>query len=96
MGELTSTLGLSAVPRLFTPEIASFYEGYYEAKGIKVFRGRLAAAIVQHDGQPEKVRNNVVSFFTNVSLLAHYLLACALFQSPTELRVLAFATCCYL
>jgi hypothetical protein len=46
---------VTAVPRLFTPEIASFYEGYYEAKGIKVYKGRLAAAIVQQDAEPKRV-----------------------------------------
>jgi monodehydroascorbate reductase (NADH) len=45
------------MPRLFTPEIASFYEGYYEAKGIKVYKGRLAAAIVQQDAEPKRVQH---------------------------------------
>ncbi|KAG6495788.1 hypothetical protein ZIOFF_043616 [Zingiber officinale] len=31
------------VPRLFTPEIASFYEGYYANKGIKIVKGTVAA-----------------------------------------------------
>ncbi len=28
-----------AVPRLFTPELAAFYEGYYEAKGVTIVKG---------------------------------------------------------
>ncbi|XP_042402898.1 monodehydroascorbate reductase 3, cytosolic-like isoform X1 [Zingiber officinale] len=31
------------MPRLFTPEIASFYEGYYANKGIKIVKGTVAA-----------------------------------------------------
>jgi hypothetical protein len=27
------------VPRLFTAELASFYEGYYEGKGITILKG---------------------------------------------------------
>lgn len=30
------------MPRLFTPEIASFYEGYYANKGIKIIKGTVA------------------------------------------------------
>ncbi|KAI4318842.1 hypothetical protein MLD38_032503 [Melastoma candidum] len=30
------------MPRLFTPEIASFYEGYYGNKGIKIIKGTVA------------------------------------------------------
>ncbi len=33
-----------AVPRLFTSEIAAFYEGYYEGKGVTIIKGTLAAA----------------------------------------------------
>lgn len=31
-----------AVPRLFTPEIAAFYEGYYANKGITIIKGTVA------------------------------------------------------
>lgn len=31
------------MPRLFTPEIAAFYEGYYANKGIKIIKGTVAA-----------------------------------------------------
>lgn len=31
-----------AVPRLFTSEIAAFYEGYYKNKGIKIIKGTVA------------------------------------------------------
>ncbi|KAK9122741.1 hypothetical protein Sjap_012343 [Stephania japonica] len=30
------------MPRLFTPEIAAFYEGYYAKKGIKIIKGTVA------------------------------------------------------
>jgi hypothetical protein len=60
---------LTAVPRLFTPEIASFYEGYYEAKGIKVYKGRLAAAIVQQDAEPKRVSGVQESDLSMVSVL---------------------------
>ncbi|KAK9156696.1 hypothetical protein Scep_003270 [Stephania cephalantha] len=30
------------MPRLFTPEIAAFYEGYYDKKGIKIIKGTVA------------------------------------------------------
>ncbi|CAK9213728.1 unnamed protein product [Sphagnum troendelagicum] len=32
------------MPRLFTSEIAAFYEGYYEGKGVTIIKGTLAAA----------------------------------------------------
>lgn len=39
---LTGHLGFFAVPRLFTSEIAAFYEGYYANKGIKIIKGTVA------------------------------------------------------
>ncbi|KAJ6850719.1 monodehydroascorbate reductase-like [Iris pallida] len=30
------------MPRLFTPDIASFYEGYYANKGVKIIKGTVA------------------------------------------------------
>lgn len=41
---LDSTLNnmIIAVPRLFTADIASFYEGYYVNKGIKIIKGTVA------------------------------------------------------
>lgn len=33
----------SAVPRLFTAGLASFYEGYYAKKGIQIIKGTAAA-----------------------------------------------------
>lgn len=30
------------MPRLFTAEIAAFYEGYYANKGIKIIKGTVA------------------------------------------------------
>lgn len=38
-GNVTSIL---AVPRLFTPGIAAFYEGYYAKKGITIIKGTVA------------------------------------------------------
>lgn len=34
--------GFLAVPRLFTAEIAAFYEGYYANKGVKIIKGTVA------------------------------------------------------
>jgi monodehydroascorbate reductase (NADH) len=31
--------GPHCMPRLFTPELAAFYEGYYEAKGVTIVKG---------------------------------------------------------
>lgn len=44
---LLSTVSISfssilAVPRLFTPGIAAFYEGYYAKKGITIIKGTVA------------------------------------------------------
>lgn len=42
---LTFTISINsilAVPRLFTPEIAAFYEGYYAKKGITIIKGTVA------------------------------------------------------
>jgi monodehydroascorbate reductase (NADH) len=30
------------VPRLFTAEIAAFYEGFYKNKGVKILKGTVA------------------------------------------------------
>lgn len=30
------------MPRLFTAEIAAFYEGYYANKGVKIIKGTVA------------------------------------------------------
>lgn len=32
-----------AVPRLFTAEIAAFYEGYYKNKGVNIVKGTVAS-----------------------------------------------------
>jgi monodehydroascorbate reductase (NADH) len=38
------------VPRLFTPELASFYEGYYQGKGVNIIKGTSVTAF-EKDGQ---------------------------------------------
>ncbi|KAG0609671.1 hypothetical protein M758_7G005200 [Ceratodon purpureus] len=44
------------MPRLFTPELASFYEGYYEGKGVNVIKGTSVTAFEKDDnGQVSKV-----------------------------------------
>ena len=43
-GLLNKKSCLCAVPRLFTPEIASFYEGYYEGKGVNIIKGTSVTA----------------------------------------------------
>lgn len=40
----TNVVLVLAVPRLFTPEIAAFYEGYYANKGVKIIKGTVAVA----------------------------------------------------
>lgn len=41
-----------AVPRLFTADIAKFYEEYYTNKGIKIIKGTVAAGFTSNsDGE---------------------------------------------
>ncbi|GAB4823794.1 hypothetical protein N2152v2_010840 [Parachlorella kessleri] len=42
--------------RLFTPELAAFYEGYYAEKGIKILKGDLAVALEGSNGKVAGVR----------------------------------------
>uniref|UniRef100_A0A7I4AYM5 monodehydroascorbate reductase (NADH) n=1 Tax=Physcomitrium patens TaxID=3218 RepID=A0A7I4AYM5_PHYPA len=51
------TAGADAkVPRLFTPELASFYEGYYENKGVNIIKGTSVTAFEKDDnGHVSKV-----------------------------------------
>lgn len=37
------------VPRLFTADIAKFYEGYYANKGIKIIKGTVATGFTSND-----------------------------------------------
>lgn len=37
-----------AVPRLFTADIAAFYETYYTNKGVKIIKGTVAAGFTAH------------------------------------------------
>jgi monodehydroascorbate reductase (NADH) len=44
------------MPRLFTPELASFYEGYYEGKGVTIIKGTSVTAFEKDDnGHVSKV-----------------------------------------
>jgi hypothetical protein len=41
-----------AVPRLFTAEIAAFYEGYYANKGVNIIKGTVATGFTSNsDGE---------------------------------------------
>lgn len=42
----------TVMPRLFTPEMAAFYEGFYKEKGIKILKGELVTSL---EGQAGKV-----------------------------------------
>jgi monodehydroascorbate reductase (NADH) len=37
-----------AVPRLFTAEIAAFYEGYYANKGVNIIKGTVATGFTSN------------------------------------------------
>lgn len=39
---LLTAMPFLVVPRLFTPDIAAFYEAYYTNKGVKILKGTLA------------------------------------------------------
>ncbi|XP_042429749.1 monodehydroascorbate reductase 3, cytosolic-like isoform X2 [Zingiber officinale] len=39
------------MPRLFTPEIAAFYESYYANKGVKIDKGTLVTSVKLKDGR---------------------------------------------
>ncbi|CAI5961820.1 unnamed protein product [Closterium sp. NIES-65] len=44
------------MPRLFTPTLAAFYEGYYEAKGVTIVKGTVATAFTANEeGQVKSV-----------------------------------------
>jgi len=41
-----------AVPRLFTADIAAFYEGYYANKGVNIIKGTVAVGFTSNsDGE---------------------------------------------
>ncbi|CAK9206845.1 unnamed protein product [Sphagnum troendelagicum] len=49
--------GPHCMPRLFTPELASFYEGYYEAKGVTIVKGPRATEFEKDEsGQVKTVK----------------------------------------
>jgi hypothetical protein len=37
--------------RLFTPELAAFYEGFYAEKGIKIVKGDVVSSLEGADGK---------------------------------------------
>ena len=41
----------SIMSRLFTPELAAFYEGFYAEKGIKIVKGDVVSALEGADGK---------------------------------------------
>ncbi|CAM6105028.1 unnamed protein product [Calypogeia fissa] len=43
------------MPRLFTPEIAAFYEGFYKEKGVDIIKGTLAAGFESNDAGEVKL-----------------------------------------
>ncbi|KAH9612267.1 hypothetical protein KSS87_022387, partial [Heliosperma pusillum] len=45
---------ICAVPRLFTADIAKFYEGYYANKGIQIIKGTVASGFSSHDNKEVK------------------------------------------
>jgi len=49
--ELTPSFDV-AVPRLFTADIAEFYEGYYANKGVNIIKGTVAVGFTSNsDGE---------------------------------------------
>ncbi|KAF9596983.1 hypothetical protein IFM89_014697 [Coptis chinensis] len=49
------------MPRLFTPEIAAFYEGYYAKKGVKIIKGTVAAGFDSNsNGEAIKLKDGRV------------------------------------
>ncbi|XP_024385327.1 monodehydroascorbate reductase, seedling isozyme [Physcomitrium patens] len=68
------------MPRLFTPELASFYERYYEGKGVNIIKGTTVTAFEKDDnGHVSKVLlkngSSVNSTFVVVGVGARPLLA---------------------
>lgn len=45
------------MPRLFTPEIAAFYENFYKEKGVKIIKGTLAAGFESNEAGEVKTVN---------------------------------------
>ena len=40
---------VKTVPRLFTADIAAFYESYYQKKGVTIIKGTVACGFTQND-----------------------------------------------
>lgn len=55
------------MPRLFTAEMAAFYEGYYTKKGVNIIKGTVAAGFVSND-------NGEVGYSCNRTSLAYDLI----------------------
>lgn len=50
------------MPRLFTADIAAFYETYYTNKGVKIIKGTVASGFTAHPNG--EVNSNPVSVFS--------------------------------
>lgn len=61
-------ISVLAVPRLFTADLASFYEEYYANKGINIIKGTVAAGFTS-DSNGE-VTNNYNSASISIILYA--------------------------
>lgn len=49
------------MPRLFTPEIAAFYEGYYAKKGITIIKGTVAVGFTVDAKGEVRPKSTIVS-----------------------------------
>lgn len=49
------------VPRLFTSDIAAFYEGYYEKKGVSIIKGTVASGFTKNDNGEVCTKAKVIS-----------------------------------
>lgn len=56
------------VPRLFTADIAAFYEAYYEKKGVNIIKGTVASGFTKKDNG--EVCTNETEIPVNFSLYA--------------------------
>ena len=54
------------MPRLFTADIAAFYETYYTNKGVKIIKGTVASGFTAH---PNGEVNHKIKLNTSVSIL---------------------------
>ena len=69
------------MPRLFTPEIARFYEDYYTKKGIQFRKGNVLSSFECDDSGkvPLPLMNTGTMFFLIMVIMLCYILYCRLF-----------------